>query len=231
MGQIVNDRNLFEPASVGSSTSPFSTEFVLYEDFTNSAALPLADTNTLGALNCTIAGTGSIIPFGGENDHPGIYAANLAAANDDAAVTTLAGFGVGPVPLTASAVVRVTALSGNTVFCGLGWNGAQPGSLTRRAQIVAQNGGADWLCESSDGVSLATTVVTGFSLNAWSRLTITLTDTATVFAIDGTQVAQHASIGTSAPVIPVLGAFSPALGSTATIQMDLLTVAQSGLNR
>jgi hypothetical protein len=226
---IVFDNNLFLPP-IGGGSSGASSSFVLYEDFLSSQPVPLADTDLCGSLVANIAGTGVITVGTSTNDHPGVYRCDVVAANDDAALTSLSGPANGPVPVNLTAVLKVAAQSGNSIVLGLGFNAAQPGSLVRRAQIVSQSAGTAWLCESSDGASLVTTTVTGFTLDTWTKVQVQVSDTSTTFFINGVNVATHPGIGAGSLSVFV-GGFSPVAGDTGTVDVDLLTLSQTGLNR
>lgn len=226
MSQIVNDNSLFAPGR-----NP-SNSLYIYEDFMGGPGGTIANNNQVGSfLRAVIAATGTIAAAAGVAEHPGINLCTITAGADNAYMQSTSSLLPGTDAITLSASVRVTAAAAaDTAAIGIGLGFALPAATTARAQIVWQQSTNSWLCQVANGASVSTVAVAA-ALNTWYSLRIELNTSQCQFYIDGVLVATFTSNLPTTALSPSAGGLGVGGAGTGAIQIDYLSVSQSGLSR
>jgi len=222
---VTNDTSLFV------NNRSTLNSLVAYEDFLGGPST-IANNNQVGQfLRAVIAG-GTIASAAGVANHPGIKTCTVAAGADNAYLQSTSSILPGVDPIALQASVRVTAAAaGNDVALGIGLGFALPGATTARAQIIWQQTSNSWVCQTADGAASSSVVVPGQALNTWYDLKIVLNNTQAQFFIDGALVATITSTLPVAALAPSCGGLGLAGTGTGTIDVDYLSVSQTGISR
>jgi len=223
---VTNDTSLFV------NNRSTLNSLVAYEDFLGGPST-IANNNQVGQfLRAVIVAPSTIASAAGVANHPGIKTCTVGAPAENAYLQSTSSIFPGVDPIALQGSVRVTAAAaGNDVALGIGLGFALPGAATARAQIIWQQTSNSWVCQTADGAASSSVVVPGQALNTWYDLKIVLNNTQAQFFIDGALVATITSTLPVAALAVYIQGLSASGTGTGTIDVDYLSVSQTGISR